>query len=130
MKLVMTRLARADPLPGGEGGLLEMNTSAGPLQMRFTYQDATRLIDALRSTCQRIQAERALSAKPPHPGQPKVVAKWETAIDPVNQDAVIRARFADRTMQETRIPRSELAAMARFLGEASKRFESGGEMRQ
>jgi hypothetical protein len=130
MKLVMTSLTRADPLPGGEGGLLEMETSAGTLQMRFTYQDATRLIDALRSTCQRIQAERVHSAKPPLPGQQKIAEHWETAIDPVNQDAVIRARFTDRTTQETRIPRSELAAIARFLGEASRRFESGAEMRQ
>ena len=99
----MTELTRAEALPGGEGGLVEMETSAGPLQMRFTYQDAARLIDALRATCERIQAD---------------------------QDAVIRARFSDHSTQETRIPRSELAAIARFLEQASRRFESGSEMRQ
>ncbi len=130
MKLVLTELTRAEALPGGEGGLVEMETNAGPLQMRFTYQDAARLIDALRATCERIQAERAQAAKAPLPRPAKIPDRWETAIDPVNQDAVIRARFSDHSTQETRIPRSEVAAIARFLEQASRRFESGSEMRQ
>jgi hypothetical protein len=130
MKLVMKHLARAEALPGGEGAQIEMDTTAGPLQMRLTYEDAGRLIDALRDARQRIQAERAHAAKPPLPETGKRAERWETAIDPVNQDAVIRAQYADRTTQETRIPRSELAAIARFLEEASRRFEAGAEMRQ
>jgi len=69
-------------------------------------------------------------AKPPLADTQKPVAQWETVIDPVNQDAVIRARFADKTTQETRIPRNDVPALARFLAEAARRFELSGEMRQ
>jgi hypothetical protein len=115
MKLVMTALKRADPFPGGEGIILEMETSAGPMQMRLTYQDAARVVAALQALL---------------PDQGKSAERLEVAIDPVNQDAVIQASFADRGKQETRIPRSELSRIVRFLEQASRRFEAGGEMRQ
>ena len=43
---------------------------------------------------------------------------------------MVRAYLPDHTVQDLRIPRSELAGIAQFLGEALKRFEAGGEMRQ
>jgi hypothetical protein len=48
----------------------------------------------------------------------------------VNQVAVIRAHFPDRTTQDTRIPRSEIGAIAAFLEQAAKRFEASADMRQ
>jgi hypothetical protein len=126
----MTDVARAGSLPDGEGAAIELETSEGPLEIRFTYEDAERLIAALQSAQQKTQAKRARSAKPPLPESAKPVARWETAIDPVNQDAVIRARYSDQTTQETRIPRSDLPGIARFLDQACRRFEGSADMRQ
>ncbi len=55
--------------------------------------------------------------------------RWETALDPVEQVAVLRAHFPDYTLQ-AEITRPDLPRIARFLEEALKRFEAGGEMRQ
>jgi hypothetical protein len=115
MKVVMTGLRRAYPFAGGEGAIVEMDTSAGPLQMRLTYEDASRLVAALQTLL---------------PARAQAAEHFDTAIDPVNQDAVIHASFPDRSTQETRIPRSELSRIVRFLEQASRRFEAGGEMRQ
>jgi hypothetical protein len=114
-RLVITRLAAAGPLPEGEGAFLALETSEGPLEVRLTVEEAGQLVAAL-------QAELPQKEKP--------VASWETAIDPVNQDAVIRARYTDQTIQETRIPGPQVKAIAQFLQQASRRFDSGGEMRQ
>lgn len=45
----------------------------------------------------------------------EVQTRWETAIDPVNQVAVLRAHFADDTTQDAQIPRTEINRIARFL---------------
>jgi hypothetical protein len=117
-RLVITRLAGTGPLPGGDGAFLALETSEGPLEVRLGAEQAGQLVAALQA------AQAGL------PKKEKPVASWETAIDPVNQDAVIRARYPDRTTQETRIPGPQVAAIAQFLQEASRRFESGAEMRQ
>lgn len=70
------------------------------------------------------------AAKPPLPAANKGAARWETHIDPVNQDALIRARYPDRTTEELRVPRSEVATIARFLHDAAQRFAVSAEMRQ
>ena len=38
--------------------------------------------------------------------------------------------FADDTTQDAQVPRTEIDRIARFLEQALKRFDSGGEMRQ
>jgi len=129
-RLVITRLVRAEPLDDGRDGRLEIETSEGALELRFTFEEAERLIAALQNAKDRIQRERARSAKPPLPEKPKIAQSWETSIDPVNQLAVIRAQLPDHTTQVTLIPRTEIAGIARFLGEALRRFEGGAEMRQ
>jgi hypothetical protein len=126
----MTGLARAEALSDGQGAFLEIATAEGPLELRFTYEDAGRLIAALELARERIQADRARSALPPLPDPPKAPVRWETALDPVNQDAVIRACYADRTSRETRIPRKDVGAIARFLEESDRRFEVSADMRQ
>jgi hypothetical protein len=114
----MTKLVRADCLSDAEGACIELETSEGPLEIRLTHEDGERLIAALQS----VQAKL--------PKKQKTVASWGMAIDPVNQDAVLLARYSDETTQETRIPGPQVAAVARFLDQASQRFESGAEMRQ
>ena len=76
-----------------------------------------------------IQAARVHAGKRRCREKPRT-ARWETAIDPVNQVAVLRAHFADDTTQDAQIPRTEIDRIARFLEQALKRFDSGGEMRQ
>lgn len=49
-RLVMTRLVRVDALPNGEGARVEIDTSEGPLELRFTYEVAERLSAALHRT--------------------------------------------------------------------------------
>lgn len=115
MTVVMTRLKSANALPEAEGVAVDMETTAGRLQIRFTYGDAAALVAALQALL---------------PATAHAAERLETAIDPVNQDAVIRASLADGTTQETRIPRSELPGIIRFLERASGRFEAGAEMRQ
>ena len=129
-RIVMTQLTRADSLSDGQGGALQIETSEGPLEIRLTYADADRLIGALEAARGRIRDDRARLALPPMAEKPKVVASWETAIDPVNQVAVIRAHFQDRTTQDTRIPRNEIAQIAEFLNHALRRMEPGSDMRQ
>jgi hypothetical protein len=129
-RIVMTQLTRVDSLSDGQGGTLEMETSAGPLEIRFTYEDADRLIDALEAARGRIRDDRARLRLPPIAEKQELAASWETGIDPVNQVAVVRAHFSDRTTQDTRIPRSEIAQIAEFLNHALKRMEPGSDMRQ
>jgi hypothetical protein len=129
-RLVMTKLRRTDSLSDGHGGFVEMETSEGPLEIRFTYEDAERLIAALQAARKKIQDDRVKSGAPPLADKPKAPESWETAIDPVNQVAVILARFPDHTTQETKIPRTEIAAITEFLKQASTRFEGSADMRQ
>jgi hypothetical protein len=126
----MTKLLRTGTLSDGENGFAVIETSEGPLEIRFTYEDAERLIAELHSARGKIQAERVHSAQPPIPDKPKAGTTWETAIDPVNQEAVIRTHLPDRTTQDTRIPRSEIGAIAAFLEQAAKRFDASADMRQ
>lgn len=129
-RIVMTQLGKVDTLSDGQGGALEIETSEGPLEIRFTYQDAERLIAALEAARGQIQADRARAGLPPIAEKQKLATSWETAIDPVNQVAVLRAHFPDRTTEDTRIPRSDIAHLAEFLGHALKRMEPGSDMRQ
>jgi hypothetical protein len=129
-RLVITRLVKAEALGDARDGRMELETSDGSLELRFTFEEAERLIAALQNAKERIQIERARSAKPPLPETPKIAQSVETAIDPVNQVVVLRAHLPDRTTQEMLIPRTEIAGVASFLGEALRRFESGAEMRQ
>jgi hypothetical protein len=129
-RIVMTQLTRAGSLSDGQGGLLEIETSDGPLEIRFTYEDAERLMAALEAARGRIREDRVRSALPPIAEKPKLAASWETAIDPVNQVAVVRAHFPDRTTQDIRIPRGEIAQIAEFLNHALRRMEPGADMRQ
>jgi hypothetical protein len=129
-RIVMTQITRAGSLSDGQGGVLELETSEGPLEIRFTYADADRLIGALEAARGRIRDDRARLALPPMAEERKAVATWETAIDPVNQVAVIRAHFPDRSTQDTRIPRGEIARITEFLDHALKRMEPGSDMRQ
>jgi hypothetical protein len=128
--VVVVTIKGAEALPGGEGAFIEVETSEGPLELRCTYEDAERLIAALQSVRVKIQDARVHAGRPPLPENAKAADVWETAIDPVNQDALIRARYPDGTTQETRIPRNEVAAIARFLEQAARRFEVSAEMRQ
>jgi hypothetical protein len=129
-RVVVTGLGKVDSLSDGQSGALDLETSEGPLEIRFTYEDAERLIVALQAARRTIQEGRVRSALPPLAEQPKLAASWETAIDPVNQVAVVRAHFADRSTQDIRIPRSEIARIAEFLNHALKRMEPGTDMRQ
>ena len=114
--LIVTRLHRADRLPDVDGVQIALETSEGPLELRLTYEDAERLVTGLQ--------------KAPLPPKHKTVERWETAIDPVNQDAVLRARYTDQTIGELRIPRPQLPVIATFLDQAAKRMEPGTDMRQ
>ena len=129
-RIVMTQLTRVGSLSDGQGGLLELETSEGPLEIRFTYEDAERLIAGLEAARSRIRQDRARSALPPIAEKQKLAVSWQTSLDPVNQTAVLRAHFPDRTTQDTRIPRGEIPRIVEFLGHALRRMEPGSDMRQ
>ena len=128
-ELVILDIIRTAALPEGKGAFVEVQTNEGPRQLRFTLEDAERLTTALHHARSQIHAERTKAGKPPLETT-RTPARWETAIDPVEQMAVLRTRFSDDTTEETRIPRAEIARIARALEQALKRFESGAEMRQ
>jgi hypothetical protein len=128
--VVLVRIKGAEALTDGQGAFVELETSEGPLELRCTYEDAERLIAALESARAKVQDARVHGAKPPLPEGENTALGWETEIDPVTQDALIRARYPDRTAQELRIPRSEVGPIARFLQDAARRFEVSAEMRQ
>ena len=129
-ELVITKVRRSDSLPEGKGGFVDVETSAGPRQIRFTYEDAELFAAALETARRKIQSERVAAGKPPLADKPKSAVGWDTAVNPVSQVAVISARFADGTTQQLEIPRSELAAIIDSLKQALQRFEAGAEMRQ
>jgi hypothetical protein len=129
-RIVMTGVGKVDTLSDGQGGALEIETSEGLFEIRFTYEDAERLIGAVEAARGQIREDRARSGLPPIAEKQKLAASWETAIDPVNQVAVVRAHFPDRTTQDIRIPRGDIAQIAEFLNHALKRMEPGSDMRQ
>jgi len=128
-ELVLLSTQRAGSLPEGKGAYVEVDTNEGPRQIRFTDEDAERLIAALHAARRELRAERLKAGHPPPPAT-RHAARWETALDPVEQQAVLRTHFTDGTIEQTAIPRRELERIARSLAEALKRFESGAEMRQ
>ena len=96
--------------------------------MRFAFQDAEPLSAAILQAHRELEAERIRKGAPALPT--RAPQRWETALDPVEQAAVLRTHFTDGTTEETRIPRSEIPRVAGFLEQALKRFEAGAEMRQ
>src|SRR3954471_21063430 len=111
-ELVITELLRDGSLPEGKGAFVEVETNEGPRQIRFTYEDAQRLIAALQGARRSVQQERGKSGNPPYPEKARVPTRWETAIDPVTQVAVLRAHFDDDTTQEAEVPRYQIQALA------------------
>lgn len=128
-ELVILDTLRAGALDEGTGAFVEVDTNEGLRQIRFTSEDAERLLAALHDARRQLQAARARAGQPPV-ATARTPQRWETAVDPVEQVAVLRTRFNDDTTEETRIPRREIARIGRFLEQALKRFEAGGEMRQ
>jgi hypothetical protein len=127
--LVILRTVRSGALPDGKGAMVEVETTEGPLELRFTEEDAGRLASAVQAARKDLEALRVKTGKPPL-GTARTPQRWETAIDPVEQHALLRTHFSDGTTETTPIPRPEIARITRFLAEALKRFESGAEMRQ
>ena len=121
-ELVILSTQRAGALEEGKGAFVEVETNDGPCQIRFTAEDAERLVAALH--------EARLKAGTPPPPATRTPERWETAIDPVEQTVIVRTDFSDGTSEQTRIPRMEIGRVARFLDQALKRFEAGAEMRQ
>jgi hypothetical protein len=64
-RIVMTGVGKVDTLSDGQGGALEIETSEGLLEIRFTYEDAERLIAALEAARGQIREDRARSGLPP-----------------------------------------------------------------
>ena len=127
--LVILRTLRSGALPDGKGALIEVETSEGPLELRFTAEDAERLAAAVQAARKDLEALRVKTGKPPI-AVARTPQRWETAIDPVEQQALLRTHFSDGTTETAQIPRPEIARVSRFLEEALKRFEAGAEMRQ
>ncbi|MCD6041427.1 MAG: hypothetical protein K0R40_1030 [Burkholderiales bacterium] len=128
-ELVILKVLGEGALPEGIGAFVEVETSEGVRQIRFTLQDAEKLVAALHVALKQVQQARARAGLPPLPERPRTPEHWETSLDPVQQVAVLRAHFPDYTL-EAEITRPDLPRIARFLDEALKRFEAGGEMRQ
>lgn len=126
---VIVSILRAGALEDGKGAFVQVETSDGPCEIRFTYEDGERLVAALHEARKQVELERAKAGTPPAPPNRKP-ERWETAVDPVEQTAILRTHFTDGTSEHTRIPRIEIARIAAFLNQALKRFEAGAEMRQ
>ena len=126
---VIVDIHRAGAIDNGKGAFIRLETNDGPCEIRFTYEDGERLIAALHEARKQVEAERVKNGIPPAPAT-RQAERWETAIDPVEQTAIVRTHFSDGTSEHTRIPRAELARVARVLEQALKRFEAGAEMRQ
>lgn len=126
---VITRLLSAYALPEREGGALQLETHAGPLELRFTFEDAGRLIADLEAARSRIREQHA-HAGAPIAEKPKIAERWETAVDPVNQVAVLRAHFGDGTADDMRVARNDIAYVVKLLEQALRRMEPGADMRQ
>ena len=128
-ELVILRPLRSGALPEGKGAYLDVETHQGPCPLRFTLEDAERLVAALHAARKDLHAARTRAGQPPLPDSHRP-QRWETGIDPVEQQAVLRTHFSDGTTEETQIPRTELPRIIGSLEQALKRFEAGGEMRQ
>lgn len=128
-ELVITRVNREGALPEGEGAYVEVETQVGPLQLRFTLEDAERLIAALHGAKRRIQLERERAGLTPLPETPRVPERWDTGLDPIDQVAILKAHFPGYTV-EAQIARPDIPRIARFLEDAYRRFEASADMRQ
>jgi len=128
-EIVILSTRSAGALEEGKGAFVEVETNDGPCQIRFTAEDAERLIAALHEARKQLQAERLKAGTPPPPVSRRP-ERWETAIDPVEQTVILRTDFSDGSSEHTRIPRIEIGRVARFLEQALKRFDAGAEMRQ
>jgi hypothetical protein len=120
-ELVILKVLKNGAQRDAKGCLMDVETQEGPRQLRFTFEDAERLIANLQAAGREPQ---------PLPEKPKVPARWEATIDPVNQLALLRGCFADHTTSEAAFSRQQIAAVAEFLQQALKRFEAGTETRQ
>jgi hypothetical protein len=127
--LVILRTVRSGAMSDGKGAFIELETSEGRLELRFTPDDAEHFIAALQAARKDLQALRVKTGKPPL-GKPRTAQRWDTSIDPVEQQAVLRTHFTDGTTETTTIPRAEITRITKFLEQALKRFEAGAEMRQ
>ena len=128
-EIVILSTQRAGALDGGRGAFVEVETNEGPRQIRFTGEDAERLVAGLHDARKQLQAERVKAGTPP-PLVIRTPERWETTIDPVEQTVILRTDFSDGSSEQTRIPRMEIGRIARVLEQALKRFEAGAEMRQ
>jgi hypothetical protein len=128
-EIVILSTQRAGALDEGKGAFVEVETNEGPCQIRFTAEDAERLVVALRDARKQLQAERVKAGTPPAPLS-RTPERWETAVDPVEQTVIVRTDFSDGSSEQTRIPRTQIARVIRVLEQALKRFEAGAEMRQ
>ena len=128
-EIVILSTQRAGALDGGKGAFIEVETNEGPCQIRFTAEDAERLVAALHDARRQLQAELLKAGTPPPPVS-RTPERWETAVDPVEQTVILRTDFSDGSSEQTRIPRTQIGRVARFLEQALKRFDAGAEMRQ
>ena len=108
---------------------MEVDTLAGPLQLRFTLEDAERLIAALHSAKRRIQVQREKAGLPPLPERPRLPERWDTGLDPIDQVAILKGHFPGYTV-EAQIAGPDIPRIARFLEETYRRFEASADMRQ
>ena len=127
--IVVLSTVRSGAMPDGEGAFLELETSEGMLELRFTLEDAARLAPAIQAAGKDLQGVRVKTGKPPV-SIARTPQRWETTLDPVEQQAILRTHFSDGTSEDSAIPRPEIARIIRFLEQALKRFEAGAEMRQ
>ena len=127
--LIVVKCDGARALPEG-GGAVRLETQEGSCELRFTFEDAERLIAALQRAREEIQGAREKNARPPLPEPPRIAERWQTGIDPINQVARLEARLPDGTLQQVQLSRQQIPGIARFLAEALTRFESSADMRQ
>jgi len=128
-RFIVTKLLSARALTDADGVAIQFETREGGLELRFTFEDAGRLIAELGAGRERIRAHHA-QAGAPLAEKPRLAERWETGIDPVNQVAVLRAHYEDGSTQDLRIARGDIASIVEFLQQALRRMEPGADMRQ
>lgn len=111
-ELVILSTQCAGALDEGKGAFVEVETNEGPCQIRFTAEDAERLVTALHDARKQLQAERVKAGTPPPPMGRKP-ERWETAVDPVEQTVILRTDFSDGSSEQTHIPRIDAGAEMR-----------------
>ena len=83
-ELVILGTLRAGAIGEGKGAFVEVDTNEGPRQLRFTLEDAERLIGALHEARKQLQAMRVNTGLPPLASS-RAPERWETAMDPIDQ---------------------------------------------